>query len=186
MEGSKLKKGQVLVAEPALTGDLSFSRAVILLAEHNEEGSVGFILNKPLEFTLNELVEDIKLPFPVYNGGPVEQDNIYFIHSVPMLIPGSIEISDGIFWGGNFKALLTAIEKDKIAKEDIRFFLGYTGWSQNQLNGEIKSKSWISLENPNLKNLVKENSAFLWKKRIEALGGSYKIWSNTPENPNLN
>ena len=87
MIGVKPKKGKLLIAEPSLTGDVSFNRSVVLLAEHNQEGSVGFILNKPLNYSINDLVEEIQVPFPVYNGGPVEQDNLYFIHKVPELIP---------------------------------------------------------------------------------------------------
>ena len=186
MSDTLIQKGHVLVAEPALTGDVSFSRAVILIAEHNLKGSVGFILNKPLSYTLDELIEDIHFPFPVFNGGPVEQDNIYFIHTDPKVIPGSIEISDGIYWGGDYGALLSALEKDLIAKNQIKFFLGYTGWSQKQLDGEIKTNSWITVKNLDISTLVKQESHSLWKDSMKTLGGKYLIWSNTPENPSLN
>ena len=76
------KKGHLLIAEPSILGDLSFNRSVVLLAEHNEEGSVGFILNKPLSYTINDLIPEIDAKFTIYNGGPVEQDNLYFIHSI--------------------------------------------------------------------------------------------------------
>src|SRR5210317_785774 len=124
MIGLKPKKGKLLIAEPSLTGDVSFNRSVVLLAEHNEEGSVGFILNKPLNYSMNDLVEEIEIPFPVYNGGPVEQDNLYFIHKVPDLIPQSVEISDGIYWGGDFEITVTLVNSGKINQKDIRFFLG--------------------------------------------------------------
>ena len=103
MISEKLQKGQLLIAEPSIIGDLSFNRSVILLADHNQDGSVGFILNKPLKYTIKDLLPEIEAKFKIYNGGPVEQDNLYFIHNVPELIPNSIEISNGIFWGGNFK-----------------------------------------------------------------------------------
>ena len=109
MIGLKPKKGKLLIAEPSLTGDVSFNRSVVLLAEHNDEGSVGFILNKPLNYSMNDLVEEIEMPFPVFNGGPVEQDNLYFIHKVPELIPNSVEISDGIYWGGDFEITVTLV-----------------------------------------------------------------------------
>ena len=109
----KPKKGKLLIAEPSLTGDVSFNRSVVLLAEHNKEGSVGFILNKPLEYHINDLVSEINIPFRVYNGGPVEQDNLYFIHKVPHLIDNSIEISDGIYWGGDFEKTI-APDQSKI------------------------------------------------------------------------
>jgi putative transcriptional regulator len=103
MISEKLKKGQLLIAEPSIIGDISFNRSVILLADHNSEGSVGFILNPPLEYTINDLVPDIEANYSVFNGGPVEQDNLYFIHNVPDLITDSIEISNGIFSVSNTK-----------------------------------------------------------------------------------
>ena len=93
-----IKKGHLLIAEPSILGDLSFNRSVILLADHNTEGSVGFILNKPLDYSVNDLVPEVDATFTIYNGGPVEQDNLYFIHNIPELIPNSVEISNGIFW----------------------------------------------------------------------------------------
>ena len=94
----KLEKGHLLIAELSIIGDLSFNRSVILLADHTSEGSVGFILNKPLKYTIKDLLPEVKSNFKIYNGGPVEQDNLYFIHNVPDLIPNSIEISKGIYW----------------------------------------------------------------------------------------
>ena len=126
MIGLKPKKGKLLIAEPSLTGDVSFNRSVVLLAEHNDEGSVGFILNKPLNYSMNDLVDEIEVPFPVFNGGPVEQDNLYFIHKVPDLIPNSVEISDGIYWGGDFEITVMLVNSGKISQKDIRFFLGYS------------------------------------------------------------
>ena len=114
MISEKLQKGQLLIAEPSIIGDLSFNRSVILLADHNEEGSVGFILNKPLEYTITDLIPEIEASFLIYNGGPVEQDNLYFIHTVPELITNSIEISSGIFWGGDFE-LTKKITKRELA-----------------------------------------------------------------------
>ncbi len=181
-----LQKGNILLAEPSLTGDVSFSRAVVLLAEHSLQGSVGFILNKPLHYTLDELVDEIDAPFPVFNGGPVEQDNLYFIHSRPELIKGSVEISDGIYWGGNFEALTEAINNHQLTKNDIRFFLGYSGWDALQLLQEIDAKSWIPIQEQNLKRQLSKNAVLLWKEKLKELGGDYLIWSNAPENPNLN
>ena len=99
----KPNKGDLLIAEPSIIGDISFNRSVVLLADHTDKGSIGFILNKILDYTLNDLIPEVKGDFKVYNGGPVEQDNLYFIHKVPDLIPESIEISHGIYWGGDLK-----------------------------------------------------------------------------------
>ncbi|MEM7380364.1 MAG: YqgE/AlgH family protein [Bacteroidota bacterium] len=182
----KPKKGSLLIAEPALTGDVSFNRSVVLLAEHNEEGSVGFILNKPLDYDISDLVSEITVPFQVYNGGPVEQDNLYFIHKVPHLINNSVEISDGIFWGGDFDKTVELINQRTISSNDIRFFLGYSGWASLQLDQESLSKSWIVVPNEYESGIIQKSSAAFWKEKMMQLGGDYLLWSNAPENPNLN
>ena len=186
MISEKLQKGQLLLAEPSIIGDISFNRSVILLADHNEEGSVGFILNKPLEYSINDLLPEINSSFKIYNGGPVEQDNLYFIHTIPELITNSIEISNGIFWGGDFELTKNLINEGKITKEQIRFFLGYTGWSSNQLENELDANSWIVTANNHKSLLLKKSSSQFWKQKIIELGGDYLIWSNAPENPVLN
>jgi putative transcriptional regulator len=182
----KLHKGQLLIAEPSIIGDLSFNRSVILLADHNEEGSVGFILNKPLKYTIKDLLPEIDAKFKIYNGGPVEQDNLYFIHNVPHLIPDSIEISNGIFWGGDFELTKDLINKGSLKKKNIRFFLGYTGWDSEQLETEMQSSSWILTKNIYENKILGKASVHFWKERIIELGGEYLIWSNAPENPILN
>ncbi len=186
MVGLKPKKGKLLIAEPTLTGDVSFNRSVVLLAEHNEEGSVGFILNKPLDYNINDLVTEIQIPFQVYNGGPVEQDNLYFIHKVPHLISNSVEISDGIFWGGDFENAIKLINEKMITEDDIRFFLGYSGWSSLQLDAELSSKSWIVVKNEYESAIIQKSSNAFWKEKMIELGGNYLLWSNAPENPSLN
>jgi putative transcriptional regulator len=186
MISEKLQKGQLLIAEPSIIGDLSFNRSVILLADHNEEGSVGFILNKPLKYTIKDLLPEIDAKFKIYNGGPVEQDNLYFIHNVPHLIPDSIEISNGIFWGGDFELTKDLINKGSLKKKNIRFFLGYTGWDSEQLETEMQSSSWILTKNIYENKILGKASVHFWKERIIELGGEYLIWSNAPENPILN
>lgn len=182
----KLKKGHLLIAEPSIIGDLSFNRSVILLADHNNEGSVGFILNKPLKYTIKDLLPEIESNFKIYNGGPVEQDNLYFIHNVPNLIPDSIEISDGIFWGGDFDLTKNLINTGILKKKNIRFFLGYTGWDSEQLENEMQSSSWILTNNVYENKILGKASTHFWKEKIVELGGEYLIWSNAPENPILN
>lgn len=179
-----LEKGSLLIAEPSILGDHSFARSVILLSEHNQGGSVGFIINKPSAYTLNELVYTVDASFTVFNGGPVAQDNLYFIHNVPEIIPNSVEISNNIYWGGDFETTLNAINERKISKENIRFFLGYSGWEIGQLQREIDQKSWIITSNPY--NIFKTVVSELWKKELSKMGGDYAVWSNAPENPNLN
>jgi putative transcriptional regulator len=181
-----LIKGQLLISEPSIIGDLSFNRSVILLADHDKEGSVGFIINKPLKYTINDLLPEVNARFKIYNGGPVEQDNLYFIHNIPELIPNSIEISNGIYWGGDFESTKELINDGTIQKGNIRFFLGYTGWSENQLETEMNSNSWIVTKNNYKNKIIGKSATHFWKEQIMELGGEYPIWSNAPENPYLN
>jgi len=183
---TKPKKGNLLIAEPSIIGDVSFNRAVILLADHNPLGSVGFILNKPLEYNLKDIVDGTESDFMVYNGGPVEQDNLYFIHKSPELIPDSIEISKGIFWGGDFATVLNLINEHKISQNDIRFFLGYSGWDEKQLDDELKSNSWLVSENVYDNAIISKPCNSFWREKMLELGGDYSIWSNAPEDPSYN
>ncbi len=180
-----IQKGKLLVAEPSILMDKSFNRAIILLTEHNDEGSVGFIMNKPTEFVVKDLVFDFDCDFKVYKGGPVETDNLYFIHKLPNLIPDAVEISDGLYWGGNYEAIKSYIEKELIQKDEIRFFLGYSGWTQEQLVAEIKEKTWKLVDN-SYPNIFDINDADEWKEKLLDMGGKYKIWANSPDDPSLN
>ena len=182
-----INKGHLLIAEPSIIGDVSFNRAVILLAEHSDTGSVGFIMNKPLEYTLADFVPELEdCNLTVYNGGPVEQDNLYFIHKAPQLIPDSVEISKGIFWGGDFSNVVTQIQTGDLQENDVRFFLGYSGWDPQQLDCELEENSWVVLENEHHQDILGLNCANLWREKIMSLGGDYLIWSNAPENPGYN
>jgi putative transcriptional regulator len=185
MISQEIQKGHLLIAEPSILSDKSFNRTIVLLTEHNDNGTVGFVLNKPSQFTLGELVSDINSDFLVYMGGPVEQENLYFIHKVPELIPESQEISHGIYWGGNYQAVKTLLNQGMIENDEIRFFLGYSGWSFEQLEDEIKEHSWIVLENKRA-NIFKINDATSWKSKLLEMGGKYVLWANSPEDPNLN
>ncbi|WP_372746709.1 YqgE/AlgH family protein [Lutibacter sp.] len=178
-------KGKLLVAEPSILNDQEFKRSVIYLTEYNKDGCIGFILNKPSEFTLKDLIPEINCNFPVYTGGPVEQENLYFIHKLPELIPNSINIDKDIYWGGDFGALTELLNTNQIQETDIRFFLGYSGWSIDQLNEELNKSTWLVIQNkyPNIFNL---DSSTIWKNQLMSIGGEYQIWANAPIDPTLN
>lgn len=185
MKTLKPKKGRLLIAEPSILNDSSFNRSIILLTEHNQNSTIGFILNKPLSFTVNDLIPEIKCSFQVYQGGPVEQDNLYFVHKVPELIPDSIEVDKGIFWGGNFDSLKELLNKQEIKSSDIRFFLGYSGWDAHQLEDELKTDSWFVSEN-DYPNIFNTDNTTIWKNKLLEKGGEYRIWANAPNDIQLN
>ena len=185
MANLKPFKGRLLIAEPSILNDNSFNRAIILITEHTDNNSVGFILNRPLEYTIQDLLPEIESDFIIYQGGPVEQDNLYFVHRVPELIPESIEVDNGIYWGGNFESLKYLLNDGSLKKTDIRFFLGYSGWGKNQLKNELNLNSWFISEN-NIKNILSKDDESLWKNKILEKGGDYKLWANAPSDVNLN
>ena len=181
----KLTKGDLLIAEPSILHDDSFNRSIILLTEHNENSSVGFILNRPLKFTFRDLIPEIDCSFKIYQGGPVEQDNLYFIHKIPELIPNSTQVGQNIFWGGNFDSLKILLKEKEIESTEIRFFLGYSGWAKIQLEEEVSNNSWFVSEN-DFENILSVDNKTIWKNKLMQKGGEYKIWANAPNDINLN
>jgi len=178
-------KGNLLIAEPSILNDKEFNRSVIYLTEHDDNGCIGFILNKPTEFILSDLIPEISCDFIVYNGGPVEQENLYFIHKAPHLIPDSIKIDEDYYWGGDFNILTKLLEEKSLESSDIRFFLGYSGWSLPQLKEELNENTWV-ISKKKYPNLLTIKSDLIWKNHLMSLGGEYQIWANAPENPSLN
>jgi putative transcriptional regulator len=178
-------RGKVLLAEPFLEGKY-FKRSVVLLADENEEGFVGFVLNKPINLTIDDLIVSIdNYEGNVFIGGPVEEDKVYYIHTIPDLIPNSIPIFDNLYWGGDFQIIKDLLDQKMIIKDQIRFFVGYAGWSPGQLEDEILTESWL-VSKISVDEIMTLSSDDLWKRSVEKLGGKYKLWSNFPENPKMN
>jgi putative transcriptional regulator len=180
----KPAKGRLLVSAPALND--VFKRSVILLAEHNENGSVGFIVNKQLDVKLNDIVDDFP-PFDakVYLGGPVQQDMLNFVHKCGDQIQSGFEIGKGIYWGGNFEIFKLLAESGSLNPEDFRFFLGYSGWSPNQLDGELDVNSWY-VANSNQEDIFNDDVSHVWSNVLKRMGGEYTIISTFPDDPSLN
>ena len=182
----KPKIGNVLISDPFLDEDY-FRRSVVLLCDHNAEGSFGFVLNNYLDIDLHEVDDsfpDIKARISV--GGPVETQSLFFIHSFGDEVEGGIPINNELSFGGDYEQIQDLIELDPSNGNKIRFFLGYSGWTSLQLESEIKNKSWIPWCNKDKNNLLKKSSIAFWKQKMNELGGEYKIWSNAPEDPILN
>src|SRR5688572_13498469 len=133
------EKGRLLISEPFLP-DPNFERTVVLLCEHNTEGSFGFVLNKPSALKVQEIIEDIGLTNTVYVGGPVQQDTLHFIHRNGNIV-NAVEIAGNVFWGGDLESLVTLTDTKQITEADIRFFVGYSGWGPGQLDSELEQDS---------------------------------------------
>ena len=134
----------------------------------------------------DELITDMEgYRLPVYYGGPVQMNTIHFLHQCPDLIPESIKVNDGIFWGGNFETVTALIKAKSIDLTKIKFFIGYSGWGDGQLNGELEEKSWLTLEAT--RSLV-FNTGYdlIWKNSLKTLGGEFERMINYPIDPQLN
>ncbi len=178
-------KGKILISEPFL-GDYYFKRSVVLLADHNEEGSFGLILNKPLDIKLGEVVTDFpEFDTLIYLGGPVESDNLFFIHTLGDQIEGSLEILDGLYWGGKLEVVKEMMLLKKINPSDIRFYIGYSGWSPKQLDEELARNAWV-VSRTNSNEILKTKPKLLWEKSLEKLGGDYLYWPKFPVDPMQN
>ena len=179
------QKGRILIAEPFLPGNY-FNRAIILLVAHSEKGAVGFILNKQVDFPIHDIISDFPtFDAPVYIGGPVSTDSIYFIHKLGKKIPGSIHVVGNVFWGGDFEILKKKISSGTIKSSEVRFFLGYSGWDSGQLENEIKENSWL-VNDIDDKTIMENLTHDSWVDFVKKVGGQYSIWENFPENPSLN
>jgi putative transcriptional regulator len=181
---TKPKQGSILISEPSLR-DFYFRQSVILLAEHNEEGTFGVIINKPIEARLRDIIKGFPgYNLPVYLGGPVKTDSIFFIHTRDD-VEQSMPIMQGLYWGGDLDAIREMLKKKEMSPHEIRFFVGYSGWSPNQLDRELKEKSWV-LSQTTVSEVINDHPETLWSTYLKNMGQDYAIWANFPADPTFN
>lgn len=177
--------GRILISEPFLQ-DFYFRRSVVLLADHNKEGSFGLILNKPVESRLRDVMDEFNDFNPtLYLGGPVQTDALFFIHRLGDKIENSLKITGNIHWGGNIEQIKEMIHLNQISEQDIRFFVGYSGWSPNQLDREMEEKAW-AVTDKNVEKLMNTEPDQMWENALENMGSVFKQWVNFPADPTWN
>lgn len=186
IENNKVaKQGRVLISEPFLN-DTYFRRSVVLLTEHSEEGSVGFVLNKPVALSVDDVLTDFpEIDTEVSIGGPVNTNTIHYIHTLGDTIPNSVKVFNNLYWGGDFNVIKQMISNKQIKGSEIRFFLGYAGWSPKQLENELSENAWLVSE-MKAEQIMQGPDDNLWKEILGKSGDKYKTWVNFPENPGLN
>lgn len=178
-------KGKFLISEPFME-DNFFKRSVVFLCEHNDDGSFGFVLNNILTVGIGELIDDLQgCDFEVGFGGPVNSTNLYYLHTAGDKIEGSFEVMEGIYTGGDFEQIKTLINTGILKEDEIRFFLGYSGWSAGQLQEELENDAWIVADFDS-KEVLKTVDKSLWKSLLDQMGGKFKMIANFPEDPSLN
>jgi putative transcriptional regulator len=178
------EKGKVLISEP-LMKDFYFSQAIILLAEYNEEGTIGFVINHPVKLKMQDLFPD----FPAFKsrislGGPVSTNSIQYIYRNLEPLPGSLTILPGLHWGGDFELLKENIALGTLVPKDILFFLGYSGWAPDQLEEEIAENNWVVADLSVAELLSAGRKSY--SQTLEKLGSKYKAWANFPIIPEMN
>lgn len=177
--------GVLLIADPFLK-DPNFLRTVVLLCEHKEEGSFGFVLNRQYTNTLDELIPELEgHKLPLYYGGPVQVDSIHFLHQYPEKIPGGQEVTKGVFWGGDFDNVIDLVKNEEVSMDKIRFYIGYSGWGEGQLSTEMNEKTWLTVKATRRLIFLSDYNE-IWKASIRHLGGDYEMMINFPLDPQLN
>lgn len=180
-----IKPGNILIADPFLK-DPNFMRSAIFMCEHQPEGSFGFVLSKAYPLTLGSLMNGLEgFEIPVFYGGPVQKDTLHFLHRLPAIIPGGVEVTDGIYWGGEFDVVTGLIQQNKLPYNNIRFFIGYSGWGQGQLDDEMEQKSWLVTEG-NKRLIFGTSAENIWKEALKQKGGQFEQLINYPIDPQLN
>jgi putative transcriptional regulator len=136
-------KAGIYIKSTAALNDSFFEHTTILIVEHNEAGSLGFVTDKPFEKSLHELIEfKHSKPFPLMDGGPVDRDHLFVLHKRPDLIEGGKEIPNGFYFGGNMEQVIEAINTKAAGEQEIQVFIGYCGWDEGELEAEVEEGSW--------------------------------------------
>jgi putative transcriptional regulator len=178
-------QGELLIAHPLLN-DGFFIRSVVYLTTHNEEGSVGFSLNFKTQFLLSDIRPHVKHGnFPIYEGGPVAKNQLFFMHTLGHDIADSFQVSPNVYVGGDFNELLQLIDKGKVKSYEVKFFAGYSGWSPNQLENEITHRHWL-IHKPGDASFFIADPDELWGEQLKEVKDSYSIFANFGFDPSLN
>ncbi len=185
MAKKKLNSGTILLAEPFMA-DPNFKRAAVILCEHHSEGSIGFILNKLVDMKINDLIASFpEFDAEVYYGGPVHTDTIHYIHNKGDLLEGSHQVAEGVYWGGDFEKLKFLVSSQLIEPKDIRFFVGYSGWSADQLKDEMEMGSWV-LADLDANYVFNAERDSLWSEIMKNKGNTYSVIAQMPDYVNWN
>ena len=189
IESNKLlpHPGSLLISAPFLM-DFHFARSVVLMIEHNDEGSMGIVLNKNFSnlMTLNELVPELASlpPIPLYKGGPIGRETLFYLHTFADL-KDALPLGNGLYVNGDFEQMKRYILSGAPTQGHVRFFMGYAGWQKGQLKQEIENNTWI-ISNDNKVDLLHMYLRDLWQETLCDLGGKYAIWSRYPKYPIMN
>ena len=175
-------RGSLIVAKPSVD-DACFKRSVIVLVDHDhEKGSMGLIVNKFTGYALRDVLPGIDHTeeIPLYLGGPVNPKMMFFLHTLGDLIPNSIQVSRGLYFGGKYETMKEYVNSGEPVAGHVKFILGYSGWEQSQLDYEIARHDWAVLKNYDIPLVMDERDDGLWRNAVATFGSKYRIWLNWP------
>ncbi len=177
--------GTLLIAHPLLQ-DPNFRRTVVLLCRYEpDEGSFGLVLNRVFEQPMNEVLVDFEsFSTAIHLGGPVQTDTLHVLH-VHGDIEGALPVVDGVWWGGDGDLIRNRVEIGREPLDSYRFFIGYSGWSDGQLEEEIAEGTWV-LHPASAKHLFDTDPDRLWRSVLREKGGEYAVLANFPDDPRMN
>jgi len=180
-------KGDLIISEPYLP-DPNFERTVVLICEHDENGTIGYVLNKKAGVGLPEVMDEATDEFnaDLFIGGPVQKDSLHFIHRHQDLTDTDTMVTEGLFWAGDFESLLDKINTKEVGISDLKFFMGYSGWSPGQLLDELEQKSWIVCKGVDASLIFDTPADDMWREVLRRMGGKYKAIAGYPLDPRLN
>lgn len=180
--------GSLLLAEPIMD-DSYFSRSVVLIVDEPEGGGhVGLMLNKPIDYTFDNLFPDsgIGNNIRIYCGGPVELERLTLLHTLGDELGKSFEVMPGLYVGGEIPKVVDYITSGADTEGKLRFMLGYCGWSPGQLSNEIERHSWVVNNNRNSTGLLTGEGIKYWRREIKELGEDFRGWLMVPPDPSFN
>ena len=179
--------GSMLIAKPTVD-DTCFSRSVIAVISHSAQSSMGLIINRPADITLNDVVPglDTDEEIPMFIGGPVDLDTLFYLHTLGDAIPQSKQIAEGLYIGGDYDAMKRYINSGAPVYGKIKFLLGYSGWAAGQLAAEIDLHDWAVVPGIDLTMIMREGEDGIWRDAVNSLGERYRMWLNWPSNLTMN
>jgi len=187
-KNKKYGKGSLLVANPVLP-DPNFSRTVILLCNHDEQGSFGLVINRTTKLKAPDLFSHIDIlntyNEKIYLGGPVSQSMVFFLCRSSYKICELDEVCLGVYLGSNLETLEECYPKIENPEQNIRFYLGYSGWSSGQLEGEMEQNSWL-VQNAGEQFVFLDSENMIWPEVVNSLGEKYHYLIKAPVNPQWN
>lgn len=181
-------RGSLLVAKPTVE-DFCFKRSITILIDHDKEGSMGVIVNKPTRFTLNEMMPELACneSVPLYLGGPVGTNMMFFIHSLGKdAIPGSEQLAPGLFYGGDFEIMKLFLADGENINEKVKFMVGYSGWAARQLTSEVNRHDWAVLKGDVAELVMSSDNDAMWNNAVARFGDQYQLWNSWPDDVSMN